>query len=208
MRQINVKYPCVSTYEKHETWMPHDPCCSLYSLPKRNMCPGTEEISHFFVIPLFSLDPVKPFQGSRDESGIQATVCKMQATQIKKKSKPCCIFCWFCGGKQGPLCNLWVTCSMLQHVAWKAAWATREENIPERALIPEDFQEQRSQTASENDLRNISSWISVRKAFWRNDRALDTPNLGIYPPCSFSEVRANRAYGNFPSLLINLQNNQ
>lgn len=44
MRQINVKYPCVGTYEKHETWLPYHSCCSLYLLPKMTECHGTEEI--------------------------------------------------------------------------------------------------------------------------------------------------------------------
>lgn len=44
MRQINVKYPCVSTYEKHETWLPYHSCCSLYLLPEMTKCHGTEEI--------------------------------------------------------------------------------------------------------------------------------------------------------------------
>lgn len=130
----------------------------LYIHSPKGICAlGQRKSPIFFVIPLFSLDPVKPFQGSRDESGIQATVCKVQATQIKKESKPCCICCWFCGGKQGSLCNPWVTYSMLQHIAWKAAWATREENIPERALILEDFQEQRRWTASRG-----KEWLKKR----------------------------------------------
>lgn len=77
------------------------------------MCLGTEEIPIFFIILLLSLDPLESFKGSRDEAGIQATVCEIQTTQIRKEKEPCCICCQFCGGKQVPLCNLQVTCSML-----------------------------------------------------------------------------------------------
>lgn len=136
MRQINVKYPCVGTYEKHETWLPYHSCCSLYLLPKMTECHGTEEIPfHTPPFPppilLFSLDLLESFESSRDKAGLQAAVCEIQATQIAKVKEPWCICCWFWGEKPGPLCNLWVTCSVLQHPIGKVAWAAKVWNTSE-----------------------------------------------------------------------------
>lgn len=131
MRQINVKYPCVSTYEKHETWVPYHSCCSLYLLSKTTKCHETEEIPFPPLILSFFLDLLEFFEGSRDKAGLQTAVCEIQATQIAKVKEPWCVCCWFWRKKPGPLSSLWVTCSMFQHPTGKIAWAAKVGNTPE-----------------------------------------------------------------------------
>lgn len=116
----------------------------LFSIftPKKEYVLWDRGNPHFFVILLFSLVPLEFFKSSRDEAEIWATVCEIQATQTGKEKEPCCICCWFPGGKQGSLRNLWVTCSTLQHPIWKVARAAKVENTPESRGILVDDQEQ------------------------------------------------------------------
>lgn len=67
---MNVKYPCVSTYEKHETPVPYHSCSSLYLLPKMTKCRETEETPFPTSILLFSLDLLEFFEGSRDKAEV------------------------------------------------------------------------------------------------------------------------------------------
>lgn len=66
---------------------------------------------------------------SRDKSGLQAAVCEIPATQITKMKEPWCICGWFWAQKPGPLCSLWVTCSVSQNPIGNVAWAAKVGNI-------------------------------------------------------------------------------
>lgn len=102
--------------------------------------PWDRENPHYSFFLGIPLDPLESFVVSMDEAGTQATQ--------KRREEALLYCCWFCGEKQDPLCVPWVTCFMLQHPGGKGAWAAKEEDNPERAFILEDFQKQRSQTAS------------------------------------------------------------
>lgn len=173
MRQINVKYPCVSTYEKHETWMSYHSCCSLYLLPKMTKCRGTEEIPLPPLIVLFSLDLLEFFEGSRDKAGLQAAVCETQASQIAEVKEPWCICCWFWGQKPGPLCSYllhvptshWkgsLGCQSRTH-PWKSGmlWATKGNRA--RQQVEELLEEIALATSHPCDWRKTT-------VFWKTNR--------------------------------------
>lgn len=128
MRQISVKDPCVSTYEEHETWVPYDPCCSLYSLPNRNMCLGTEEIPIFLSFSCFpwTLWSSSRVAGMRLRFELQRV--RFRLHRLEKRRSLAVFAAGFLGESKGPLRHLWVTCSMLQHPIWYIAWAAKVEN--------------------------------------------------------------------------------
>lgn len=128
MRQINVKYPCVSTYEKHETWMSYHSCCSLYLLPKTTKCHGTEEIP---LPPQLCCFPWT-FWNSLRAAGIRLGF-KLQCVKLKlhklQKWRSLGEFVAGFGGKSQALYA--VTCSMSRHPIGKVAWAAKVGHTPE-----------------------------------------------------------------------------
>lgn len=160
----------------------------LFSIFTPQKCLGTEEIPilFFFGIPLDSLEF---FVVSLDEAGIQAT-------QIKKERKPCCISAGFVE-KSKPLCashGLLASCSSTQ--------VERELGLPKKTttlkgnsyLKTSKSQGARQQAEAKNYCRNIQLHLSEEA---HSLLKLTEPWMvhisGVFPLCGFSELRANRA---------------
>lgn len=117
---------------------------------------------------LFSLDLLQSSESSRDKAGLQAAVCEIQATQIAKVKELWCICCWFWGQKPGPLCNLWVTCSVFHHPIGKVAWAAKVWNTSESQayLWATKSNRTRQQVEAEELLEEIA-WAGSHPSHWR-----------------------------------------
>lgn len=191
MRQISVKYPCVSTYEKHETWVPYDSRCSLYLLPKRNMCLGTEEIHFFSSFCCFPSTLWSPSRAAGMRLGSKLQHVRFKRHRLEKRGS----LAEFAAGFVGESKALYVTCSYLLHAPallgcqnrkhrWKcghtennrARWQVEAENYLQKKAPPELC---------------LSHWGKP----WSFERmmVLDALNLSGFPLCSFSEVSTFRA---------------
>jgi len=86
----------------------------LYIHSQKGICALGQRNSPFFVILLFSLDPLESFKGSRDEAGIQAAACEIQAQKRSEKRESLAVFAaCFVGGSKAlrATCGLHAPCT-------------------------------------------------------------------------------------------------
>ena len=115
--------------------------------PKKEYVPWDRGIPPFLSFSCFPWTLWSPSRVAGMRLGFRLQLIS-SSEKIRKEREPCCICCLFCGGKQGPSCNLWVTCSMHRHPVSMVAWAAKAENSPESGGILVDCRERQSQMAS------------------------------------------------------------